>query len=86
MFRGETLDKHQYFDIYRNMEHRDAVTALGALAHGQRPAAVRLLLEHAPVGLPGGAIRERLGLASTTLSFHLEELARARASARRASR
>jgi len=58
------------------MEHKDAVTALGALSHDHRLAVVRLLLEHAPMGLPAGAIGERLGLAPATLSFHLKELAR----------
>ena len=58
------------------MEHEIAVTALGALAHENRLAVVRLLLEHAPEGLPAGAIGERLGLAPATLSFHLKELAR----------
>ena len=65
-----------HFDIIRNMEHLIAVTALGALAHENRLAVVRLLLEHAPEGLPAGAIGERLGLAPATLSFHLKELAR----------
>jgi DNA-binding transcriptional ArsR family regulator len=58
------------------MEHTDAVTALGALAHDHRLAVVRLLMEHAPVGLPAGVIGERLALAPATLSFHLKELAR----------
>jgi len=65
-----------HFDIIRNMEHGIAVTAFGALAHENRLAVVRLLLEHAPKGLPAGAIGERLGLAPATLSFHLKELAR----------
>jgi DNA-binding transcriptional ArsR family regulator len=65
------------FDIIGNMEHWIAATALGALAHENRLAVVRLLLEHAPEGLPAGAIGERLGLAPATLSFHLKELARA---------
>ena len=58
------------------MEHGIAVTALGALAHAKRLAVVRLLLEHAPEGLPAGAVGERLGLPPATLSFHLKELAR----------
>ncbi len=58
------------------MEHTTAVTALGALAHDHRLAVVRLLLAHAPIGLPAGVIGERLGLAPATLSFHLKELAR----------
>jgi len=70
------LDMGHYFVIIRNMEHTIAVTALGALAHENRLAVVRLLLEHAPEGLPAGAVGERLGLAPATLSFHLKELAR----------
>ena len=66
-----------YFDIIRIVEHLIAIAALGALAHEHRLAVVRLLLEHAPAGLPAGAIGERLGLAPATLSFHLKELARA---------
>ncbi|MET0918549.1 MAG: metalloregulator ArsR/SmtB family transcription factor [Burkholderiales bacterium] len=58
------------------MEHTKAVEFLGALAHEHRLAVVRLLLEHAPIGLPAGAIGERLGLPPATLSFHLKELAR----------
>ena len=58
------------------MEHTKAVESLGALAHEHRLAVVRLLLEHAPIGLPAGVIGERLGLAPATLSFHLKELAR----------
>jgi DNA-binding transcriptional ArsR family regulator len=58
------------------MEHSIVVAALGALAHENRLAVVRLLLEHAPAGLPAGAIGERLDLAPATLSFHLKELAR----------
>ena len=58
------------------MENTNAVTALGALAHENRLAVFRLLLEHAPVGLPAGVIGERLALAPATLSFHLKELAR----------
>ena len=58
------------------MEHTKAVEFLGALAHEHRLAVVRLLLEHAPVGLAAGAIAEHLDLAPATLSFHLKELGR----------
>ncbi len=70
------LDIALYFDIIGNMESEEAVTALGALAHEHRLAVFRLLLAHAPTGLPAGAISERLELAPATLSFHLKELAR----------
>jgi len=51
--------------------------ALAALAQETRLAVYRLLVEHAPDGLPAGRIAERLGLAAPTLSFHLKEMWRA---------
>lgn len=51
--------------------------ALAALAQETRLAVYRLLVEHAPEGLPAGQIAERLGLPAPTLSFHLKELWRA---------
>lgn len=50
---------------------------MSALAQESRLAVFRLLVEHAPQGLPAGTIAERLALAPATLSFHLKELARA---------
>ena len=54
-----------------------ALTALSALAQESRLAVFRLLVAHAPEGLPAGVIGERLGLAPATLSFHLKELTHA---------
>ena len=51
--------------------------ALSALAQENRLAVFRLLVEHAPEGLPAGAIAERLRVPPATLSFHLKELAQA---------
>ena len=51
--------------------------ALSALAQENRLAAFRLLVEHAPDGLPAGSIAERLDVAPATLSFHLKELTHA---------
>ena len=51
--------------------------ALAALAQETRLAVYRLLVEHAPEGLPAGQIAERLDLPAPTLSFHLKELWRA---------
>ena len=51
--------------------------ALAALAQETRLAVYRLLVEHAPEGLPAGQIAEHLGLAAPTLSFHLKEMWRA---------
>ena len=59
------------------METILALDALSALAQGDRLAAFRLLVEHAPDGLPAGTIAQRLGVPPTTLSFHLKELSHA---------
>jgi len=54
-------------------EHR-AVLALGALAQETRLALYRPLVAEGPLGLPAGAIAERLGVAPSSLSFHLQQL------------
>jgi len=59
------------------MKTPDAIKVLSALAQESRLAIFRLLIEHAPEGLPAGDIGERLGLANATLSFHLKELSHA---------
>jgi DNA-binding transcriptional ArsR family regulator len=59
------------------METTQVLAALSALAQESRLAVFRLLVEHAPQGLPAGTIAERLSLAPATLSFHLKELAHA---------
>ncbi|MCC7325445.1 MAG: helix-turn-helix transcriptional regulator [Burkholderiales bacterium] len=59
------------------MKTKRALDALAALSREHRLAAFRLLVEHAPEGLPAGAIAERLSVAPATLSFHLKELSHA---------
>jgi len=59
------------------MKTKTALRALAALAQENRLAVFRLLVVHAPEGLPAGAIAERLGVSPATLSFHLKELAHA---------
>jgi ArsR family transcriptional regulator, arsenate/arsenite/antimonite-responsive transcriptional repressor len=54
-----------------------AVDALGALAHEHRLSLYRLLVEQGPEGLPAGTIAERLKLAPSSLTFHLQHLQRA---------
>lgn len=54
-----------------------AITALGALAQETRLDIFRLLVRHAPKGLPAGTIARHFRLPSPTLSFHLNVLAAA---------
>ena len=59
------------------VESPDVIRALGALAHEHRLAAFRLLVQAGPEGLPAGAIAEKLGVVSSSISFHLAALAHA---------
>ncbi|MDE2300114.1 MAG: helix-turn-helix transcriptional regulator [Burkholderiales bacterium] len=59
------------------MEETDVVAALAALAQPSRLRAFRTLIVAGPLGLTPGAIGEELGVAATTLSFHLKELVHA---------
>jgi len=54
-----------------------AIAALAALAHEHRLALHRLLVERGPDGLAAGTIAARLGLAPSSLTFHLQHLLRA---------
>ena len=66
-----------YFYIIGNMETKEAVRALSALAQDTRLAAFRLLVEAGTEGMAAGAIAERLGLPPATASFHLAQLTNA---------
>ncbi len=59
------------------MNEADAVTALAALAQGMRLRVFRALVQAGPQGLTPGALTALLGVAGSTLSFHLKELAHA---------
>ena len=59
------------------MKSKDAVDALGALAHEHRLAIFRLLVQRGPEGLPAGHIGARLKLVPSSLTFHLQNLQRA---------
>jgi ArsR family transcriptional regulator len=56
------------------MEKTGVLAALAALAQESRLDVFRLLVQAGPEGMPAGRIGERLGLASATLSFHLNHL------------
>ena len=62
------------FDIFTFVKTSKALQALAGLAQETRLAAYRLLVEHAPEGLPAGQIAKRLGIPPPSLSFHLKEL------------
>jgi DNA-binding transcriptional ArsR family regulator len=59
------------------------IDALGALAHEHRLAVYRLLVQRGPEGMPAGVIGERIGLLPSSLTFHLQNLRRARLITRR---
>jgi ArsR family transcriptional regulator, arsenate/arsenite/antimonite-responsive transcriptional repressor len=59
------------------METKRVIEALGALAHEHRLGIYRLLVEQGPAGLSAGAIGEAVGLAPSSLTFHLQNLHRA---------
>jgi DNA-binding transcriptional ArsR family regulator len=59
------------------MEMKAAVIALAALAQESRLTVFRLLVQAGPAGLAAGRISEATGIAPSSLSFHLKELAHA---------
>ena len=59
------------------MDAKQAIAALGALAHETRLALFRLLVERGPDGLSAGTIAQRLGLPPSSLTFHLQQLTHA---------
>src|SRR5436305_5408895 len=59
------------------MDQRTATAALAALAQETRLDLFRLLVATGPQGLPAGTIAARLGVAPSSLSFHLQQLAHA---------
>jgi ArsR family transcriptional regulator, arsenate/arsenite/antimonite-responsive transcriptional repressor len=65
------------FHCFGNMKTLYAVKSLAALAQETRLSIFRLLVRHAPDGLPAGTVARRLRLPGPTLSFHLNVLAAA---------
>jgi DNA-binding transcriptional ArsR family regulator len=56
------------------MEEKIVVRALAALAHPHRLQVFRALVVAGPQGMTPGVMAEGVGIASTSLSFHLKEL------------
>lgn len=59
------------------MDTKTVLAALAALAQESRLSAFRLLVQTGPQGLAASKIAEQLGIAPSSLSFHLKELAHA---------
>ena len=59
------------------MKSEQAVSALSALAQEHRLALFRLLVRAGGEGMAAGAIADSLGIAPSSLSFHLAQLSRA---------
>lgn len=59
------------------MQTQSALAALAALAQESRLAIFRLLVQAGPDGLAASKIAEHLGIAPSSLSFHLKELSHA---------
>lgn len=56
------------------MEEKDAVASLAALSQTLRLRVFRVLVGSGPQGMNPGELAQMLGIASSTLSFHLKEL------------
>ena len=59
------------------MNSEKVIRALGALAQEHRLAAFRLLVQAGPDGAAAGALAEAVGLAPSSMSFHLAQLGHA---------
>lgn len=59
------------------MDNNTVVGALAALAQESRLAVFRLLVQAGPQGMAATKIAGQLGIASSSLSFHLKELTHA---------
>jgi DNA-binding transcriptional ArsR family regulator len=63
--------------MYEKFDVEKVIEALGALAHENRLALFRLLVQTGAGGMSAGAIAEALALPNSSLSFHLAHLTRA---------
>jgi ArsR family transcriptional regulator, arsenate/arsenite/antimonite-responsive transcriptional repressor len=68
---GFRIAAASHFQYAGNMESRNAVAALSALAHEGRLAAFRLLVKAGRAGLAAGVLARSLGVLPNTLSANL---------------
>lgn len=62
---------------YRFMQEENAIHALSGLAHALRLRLFRALVVAGPQGLTPTVLAEQMGVAASSLSFHLKELVHA---------
>ncbi len=74
---GTALETPRHFRYMRNMELKNAVSALSALAHDARLAVFRMLVQAGREGIAAGEIARRLGVPPNTLSANLNILSHA---------
>jgi ArsR family transcriptional regulator len=67
------------------MDTSVAVAALSALSHSLRLEVWRTLVPYGPIGLSAGVIAERLDVAPSSLSFHLQQMTHGRVLVQRRS-
>jgi DNA-binding transcriptional ArsR family regulator len=72
-----SLAAFRHFFYNRIMKEKEAIKALAALAQEHRLQVFRLLVRHAPQGLPAGQIAAQVGVPASTMSAHLAQLERA---------
>ncbi len=76
----EYFDDSSYFEVMSNetpiadLEIEDAAQAFAALGSEQRLSVLRALVRAGPDGLRVGELKDRTGLAASTLSHHLRFL------------
>ncbi len=69
--------KYRIDGVLTEVETKNALAALNAVAQESRLAVFRLLVQAGPPGMAATKIAEHLGIAPSSLSFHLKELAHA---------
>lgn len=71
------MTRNQHFDNIGNMQTKNAVSALAALAQETRLEIFRLLVRKGSAGMAAGDLSTHFGTPPATMSFHLKELTNA---------
>lgn len=75
LFDISTIVELSKFTKEFQLETKQAISALGALAQESRLEVFRMLVRVGPAGMAASKIAEQLGIPPSSLSFHLKELA-----------